>query len=273
MATTLEQRIANAASGKSKLNFDPISSDNVILHVPLSSIDADETQPRKDFGDLEGLKASIKEHGVISPVILSPNGNRQYRIIAGERRYRASLELGVESIPAVIRTVEVQNRLELQIIENLHRKDLNPIEEAKSYQRLMGEFNLTQADVAEKIGKSKSSINELLRLLALPAQEINELCTADSVPKSVLIEIARHRDPAKRNTLLKRAKAGQLTVKEARNSKNGRQNHASAPKSKSHRFSVNHGEVIIKLRKSCPTINDMKWALREALEQLGEKED
>lgn len=269
MATTLEQRIANAASGKSKLSFDPVANtDNVILHVPLSSIDADDAQTRKDFGDLAGLIPSISEHGVVSPIIISPISIGRYRIMAGERRYRASRELDLDAIPAIVRNVEDQHRLELQIIENLHRKDLNPIEEAKSYRRLMDEFNLTQEQVAKRIGKSKSSINELLRLLDFPEQE---LCSNDEIPKSVLIEIARHRVPATRNALLRRAHAGQLTVKEARTSKNGRQNHASVPKSKSHRFSVSHGEVIIKLQKSCATINDMKWALKEALEQLGEE--
>ncbi len=241
------------------------------MNVPLHSIEVDKTQPRKNLGDLDGLKASIKEHGVISPIILSPNGAGGYRIIAGERRYRASLELGVDSIPAIIRTVADQNGLELQIIENLHRKDLNPIEEAKSYRRLIGEFNLTQEQVANRLGKSKSSINELLRLLDLPAEQINELCTADSVPKSVLIGIARNSDPAARQALLSRAKAGKLTVKEARKSKNGRQNQTANSNTKSHRFSVSQGEVVIKITTGYATVDHIKLALREALEQLGEK--
>ncbi len=217
MATTLEQRIANAASGKSKLSIDPVATNNnAILHVPLRNIEADETQPRKDFGNLEGLKASIDEHGVISPIIISPNGSGRYRIISGEWRYRASRELNLDAITAIVRNVEDQHRLELQIIENLHRKDLNPIEEAKSYRRLMDEFNLNQADVAQRVGKSKSSINEILRLLDLPPDEIAELCSYDDIPKSVLLEIARIREPTERLVLLNRAKAGRLTVKQAR---------------------------------------------------------
>ena len=273
MATILEQRIANAASGKSKLSFDPIGiNENIILSIRIDDIDADDAQPRKDFGDLEGLKASIKEHGVVSPIILSTGADNCYRIIAGERRYRATRELGLGSIPAIVRTVGEQNHLELQIIENLHRKDFTPFEEARSYKRLMDEFNLSQKEVAQRIGKSNSSINEILRLLNFSDEEIKIIGSNTSISKSVLLEIARNDAPHNRLSLLNRAKSGNLTVSDARDSKKIFQTRKSNPRRNSQKFLTSQGEVIIKMEKSCPNINDMKLALREALEQLGDRE-
>ena len=273
MATRLEQRIANAASGKSKLDYNSTAiNENLILHVSLNDIVADENQPRKDFGDLEGLKASIKSHGILTPIILSTDTNNQFRIIAGERRYRASKELNLDCIPAIVRTVEEQTRLEIQIIENLHRKDLNPFEEAKSYQRLMNEFNLNQKEIAERIGKSRIFVNEILKLLDFTDREIEELSTNNAISKSVLLEIARNDNPEKRIALLQKAKSGHLTVKEVRTTKSN-QNGKSRARIKSHRFSTSHGEVIIKINGGYATIEDLKIALQETLEQLGEPEN
>ena len=270
MASQLERQIANATSGKSKLSFDPTTHDqNVIFHISLCDIEAYEFQPRKDIGEIEGFKHSIKEHGILTPIIVSPQDDHRYKIIAGERRYRASKELNLDSIPAVVRTVVDQDRLQIQIVENLHRKDLTPIEEAKSYKRLMDEFNLNQGEIAKRTGKSRIFVNEILKLLDFSDQEIKEFCTNGSISKSVLLEIARNKDPEKRTALLQKAKAGQLTVKEIRTVKS-KHNGNSKPRVKSHRFPTSRGEVIIKIKEGYATIDDLKLALREALVQLGE---
>ena len=105
----------------------------------------------------------------MQPLVVSPTTTDLYQLIAGERRYTASKALGLVTVPALVRTSTEHQRLELQLVENLHRKDLSPLEEATSYQRLMAEFGLTQEDVAHRVGKSLTAINQTLRLLDLPA--------------------------------------------------------------------------------------------------------
>ena len=125
-------------------------------------------QPRSFFNDdkLEELVASIKEHGILQPVVVQKAGSG-YELIVGERRWRASKKLGLKKIPAVIREVSDEQSLEIAIIENIHRQDLNPIEEAEAYARLCKEFALTQEMVADKVGKSRTAVANTLRLLKL----------------------------------------------------------------------------------------------------------
>ena len=269
MATALEQRIKNVASGKSKLGFNPFSEQEPHLsNIPIEDIEIDSNQPRTDIGDLAELKSSIKQHGIMQPIIVSPVDETTYRIIAGERRYTAAKSLKHEKIPALIRTVEEQNRLELQIIENLHRKDLNPMEEARSYRRLMDEFNLSQAKVAKRIGKSRISINEILRLLDFPEEEINYLESNNNISKSLLLEIVRMEDEERRLELLKLAKAGRLTVKEARKIKLPIEDSKPRDTVISKKFITSKGEVILRVKEQYSANSDLKQMLQEALEQL-----
>jgi ParB family chromosome partitioning protein len=124
-------------------------------------------QPRTDFSGLEGMVDSIRENGIVQPVIVRQDGER-FELIAGERRWRAAQLAGVMKIPAVIRTVGEDRVLELALIENIQRKDLNPIEEAKAYDLLLTQMKISQADVAKRVGKERSSIANSLRLLKLP---------------------------------------------------------------------------------------------------------
>jgi ParB family chromosome partitioning protein len=118
-----------------------------------------------------------------------------------------------------VRTVEDHQRLELQLVENLHRKDLNPLEEAQSYRRLMDEFGLTQDQVARRVGKSKSAINQSVRLLDLPAEVQAEVRASEQISKSVLLEIVKQPSPQKQTALWEQARGGELTVKKARQQK------------------------------------------------------
>lgn len=138
--------------------------------LPVAQIVPGKYQPRRHFDEayIEELAESIRAHGIIQPLVVRLLGEGLYEIIAGERRFRAAQVAGLDSVPVVIRDLSDQKALEFAIIENVQRQDLNPIEEAEGYQRLMDEFGYTQEALSEKIGKSRSHIANLLRLLQLP---------------------------------------------------------------------------------------------------------
>jgi ParB family chromosome partitioning protein len=143
-----------------------------ISEIPLRYIYANPDQPRHNFDPeaLEELALSIKEHGVISPITLRKQTNNEYMIIAGERRYRASKMAGLETIPAYVRTAKDEQVMEWALIENIQREDLNAIEIALAYQKLMDDHNLTQEKMAERVGKKRATVANYLRLLKLPAE-------------------------------------------------------------------------------------------------------
>lgn len=155
-------------------SFDPSASDDGqssdLRQIKIDQIVPDPDQPRRKFDqdELQELAASIAEHGVLQPIIVSPHGDG-YQIIAGERRYRASKIAGLDKIPALVRTVSDQHRLEASLIENLQRSDLNAFETAMAYARLKEQFNLTLEEIGKRVGnKSVSAVSNTLRLLKLP---------------------------------------------------------------------------------------------------------
>ena len=141
-------------------------------NVELDKIEANPYQPREDFNEAElsELAESIKANGVIQPIILTPN-DEGYYLVAGERRWRAARLAGLDEIPSIIQEMAPEKMMELALIENIHREDLNPLEESRAYQKLLDEFDLTQAELAERIGKSRSTITNSLRLLKV-AEEV-----------------------------------------------------------------------------------------------------
>ena len=145
-----------------------------VLEVKLSDIYPNPSQPRKIFDPkaLDELASSIKVNGVIVPVVLNKDENGKYMIIAGERRFRASKMVGLEAIPAIIKDYDDRKIQEISLIENLQREDLNPIESATAMKQLMDDYGLTQEELSERIGKSRSAIANTLRLLSLDAQVI-----------------------------------------------------------------------------------------------------
>ena len=144
--------------------------------ISISSIIPNKYQPRKNFdkNSLEELTVSIRERGIIQPIIVrsSEDNNDKYELIAGERRWQAAQNAGLHEVPAVILNIDNLKSLEFAIVENVQRKDLNPIEEAEGYQRLINEFNYDQDKVAKFIGKSRAHISNCIRLLSLPAKVI-----------------------------------------------------------------------------------------------------
>lgn len=146
--------------------IEEIKSERTPGMLPVSDIEPNRNQPRKSFDaeKLEALASSIKEHGVVSPIIVTPTGNGTYKIVAGERRWRASKLAGLREIPCIIKDFDEKKASEIALVENLQRDDLNPIEESEGYRYLMEEFSLTQDDVAQRVGKSRSAVANSLRL-------------------------------------------------------------------------------------------------------------
>lgn len=144
----------------------------IFNEVPISQIKPNPNQPRKDFDEesLQELAISIKNNGIISPITLRKISDNEYQIVAGERRYRASIIAGLEKIPAYIREASEEQVMEMALIENIQREDLNAIEIALSYNSLCATLNLTQEALAERIGKKRATITNYLRLLRLPAE-------------------------------------------------------------------------------------------------------
>ena len=152
------------------LKTEIIERSTGVLNVPLDQIEVNINQPRKDFDEtaLSELAASIKMHHIIQPLTVLPASNGKYRLIAGERRFRAAKIAGLKEVPVYIRQVRDDNLLELALLENLQRENLNAIEIALSYKRLMDELEYTQEQVAERMGKERSTVTNYIRLLKLP---------------------------------------------------------------------------------------------------------
>lgn len=148
-----------------------------VWFIPVSKITPDPKQPRKQFKpeELDHLAASIKEHGVLQPLLVVEKTDGGYELVAGERRWRASQLAGLTTVPALIKKLADQQKLEVSLIENIQRQDLNALEEAFAYKRLMEEFSLTQQQVAERVGKSRPAVANAVRLLELPSQVQNAL--------------------------------------------------------------------------------------------------
>lgn len=151
------------------------TTDNGAVTLRISEIEPNRSQPRKEFDEsaLADLADSIREHGVIQPLLVRPLPTGGYQLVAGERRWRASRMAGLGEIPVVIRELSDHEAMELALIENLQRQDLNPMEEALGYRSLMEEYQMTQEEVAKAIGKSRPAIANSLRLLALPQQVVD----------------------------------------------------------------------------------------------------
>lgn len=158
--------------------FDENASDNEgAVKVNINDIEPNRDQPRKDFDEtaLSELAESIAQHGLIQPIVVKPDFNGRYSIIAGERRWRACRMAGLDEVPVVIKEADEQTLMEIALIENLQREDLNAVEEALGYRSLIDTYGLTQEEVAKKMGKSRSAVTNALRLLSLNDNELEAL--------------------------------------------------------------------------------------------------
>ena len=192
-----------------------IERSHAIHEIPIEAIESNPYQPRKDFDQtaLEALAQSIKEHGLIQPITVKKIGENRYQLIAGERRLRAAQKAGVVTIAAYVREADNEDLLALALVENLQRSDLNPIEVALAYQRLMHECQWTEEQIARKVGKDSSTISNFLRLLKLPPVIQKALkerkLTAGHARALITIE-----DPAVQLQIFERMLKEQLSVRQ-----------------------------------------------------------
>lgn len=186
------------------INYDKIeekiietSTDEEVKEIPLNEIRVNPYQPRKTFNEesLNELALSIKEHGVFQPIIVKKS-IRGYEIVAGERRYRASKIAGKETIPAIIREFTDEQMMEIAVLENLQRENLNAIEEAEAYLSLMKNLNLTQEQLSKRVGKSRSHITNILGILNLP-QEVKDLVKENKLTMGHARTLSKIEDPEK----------------------------------------------------------------------------
>jgi ParB family chromosome partitioning protein len=191
-----------------------------VMEVDIETIKANRLQPRKQFRDskLEELSASIKEHGIIQPLVVTQEGEG-YELIAGERRLRASKLAGLKKVPVIIRKADEQQKLELALIENIQREELNPIDLAEAYAQLIHEFNLTQEEMAKRVGKARSSVTNTIRLLKLP-EEIKLALIDGKISEGHAKYLSGLDSEAKQMTLFRKILHNELSVddtsKEAR---------------------------------------------------------
>ncbi|OGY45580.1 MAG: hypothetical protein A2744_02565 [Candidatus Buchananbacteria bacterium RIFCSPHIGHO2_01_FULL_44_11] len=193
-------------------NSEVLAGQEMVFSLPVEKIKANPMQPRSDFDHqgLEDLTNSIKEHGILQPLIVTQT-EVGYQLIAGERRLRAAQILGLKTVPAIIREAKDQKKLELALVENLQRQDLNVVEEAVAFQRLVDEFNLTQEAVAKIVGKSRSAVTNTLRLLTLPTEIQKALITGQINYSAARVILGL--PPEKRLTFFKKVLKNDLTVR------------------------------------------------------------
>ena len=186
-----------------------------LCHVPVGSVETNPHQPRRHFDHaaMEDLVSSIKEHGIIEPLVVTQLSNGQYELVAGERRLRASQIAGLATVPAIVRTATDQQKLELAIIENVQRQDLNAIEEAIAYKRLIEEFGLTQDQVSDKVGKSRPQVANTMRLLQLP-EEIQHALVERKISASNARTLLSVPTEVARMELFRAMLAGNFTVRQ-----------------------------------------------------------
>lgn len=219
-----------------------------LLEISPDKIRPNPRQPRDQFGheEMEELANSVREHGILQPLVVSDLGDGTYELIAGERRLRAAKIAGLQTVPAVTRSVREHEKLELAIIENVQRKNLNPIEEAHAYDRLMTEFGLTQEQVSKRVGKSRPVVANTLRLLNLP-EDMQRAVSDGRIFASQARLIAGIDDPRDQRSLFRKFMQGSVSLRES-------EREAKKIRSKTGKFSAR--DVILQSKEA---------QLREAL--------
>ena len=201
-----------------------------VLEVPISQIEPNPYQPRNHFDEesLAGLTASIRELGVLQPVLVREVDSDRFELIAGERRWRAAKRAGLQFMPIIVRKVSDELTLQHALVENLHRDDLNPLEEAAAYQQLIEDFGMTQEAVAHKVGKSRSAVANLLRLFQLPPQ-VQRLVADGQVSAGHAKVLLGSPDRAFQEALARRIATEGLTVRDTEELVRQRANGADGP--------------------------------------------
>lgn len=237
--------------------------------LPLDLLTPNPDQPRRSFGDMADLISSIKEKGVLEPVLVRPTGEK-YQIIAGERRYRASVEAGLSQIPCIEIDVDDRGVLEISLIENLQRRDLNPFEEAEGLQRLGEKFLYTHEEIAGKLGKSRTSVTETLSLNNIPP-ELRERCRAAGISaRSTLLQVARQPTPAAMIRVIEEIQKSGLTRDEVRKLSGQDKKGPGRPKGFVFNFRApdNRFALNLRFRRSEVSKEEVISTLRDLIQQL-----
>jgi len=205
---------APVAEAAPKINVPEASENSGVLEVAIDSVVPNPHQPRFHFNEekIDQLASSIKNHGIIQPLIVTKQDGR-YELIAGERRLQAAKRANLQTVPVVIRDIEDKQKLEMAIVENIQRHDLNPVEEAMAYQKLMDEFQMHQDEVAEKMGKSRSAVANKVRLLQLPV-EIQKALIEEKITEGHAKAILALTNPEKQRALFEMILKNNLTVRQ-----------------------------------------------------------
>jgi ParB family transcriptional regulator, chromosome partitioning protein len=239
--------------------------------IPIDKIRPNPDQPRKTFGDLHELTASIREKGVLEPLLVRYiTGDDIYYIISGERRYHASKAAGLHELPCIEKIADDAETLELALIENLQRKDLTPFEEADGLQRLADQFEYTHDDIAKKIGRARSSVTETMSLRVIP-DSVRKACVEDGiVSKSLLLQVARQPNEKKMRDMVQRIAQGGLTRDEARRAR--KEEIASEPRPRPFLFDYEPADAAFHLRlqfrRSHVSREELAAALRSILREI-----
>ena len=243
--------------------------------LPLNMIEPNAEQPRTNMGNIEELAASIREKGVLEPILVRAAGPHKYQIISGERRYRAATLAGLDEIPAIELDVDDNETLEIALIENIQRKDLTPFEEAEGFLLLQQKFGYTHEKISQVIGKSRTTITETLLINDIP-DRIRAMCREAGISnKSLLVQVARAGDEKAMENVVRRVGAGEMSREDVRketakpqSKKAGRpKNFVFQVKDKSLPFSLN-----LSFKKAHVEKKEVIDALRSLLRRL-EKED
>jgi ParB family chromosome partitioning protein len=243
------------------------SSEQVGAMLPLSLIEANPDQPRMNMGNIEELADSIREKGVLEPILVRNVAPNRYQIISGERRFRAAQEAGLDEIPAIEIDADDREVLEIALVENIQRKDLTPFEESEGLMILQDKFDYTHEKIARVLGKSRSTVTETLLLNAIP-DRIRSLCAARGVTsKSLLVQIARAGDAEEMEALVNRVADGSMDREDLRK-ETRQQEPAKRGRPKNFTFSIKDRSLPFSLNLSFKKPDVEKREVVDALKEL-----
>lgn len=248
------------------------STTHVGAYIPLSAIEPNPDQPRNNFGNLEELTASVREKGVLEPILVRSTAPGQFQIISGERRFRAAIAAGLDEIPAIELDADDREVLEIALIENIQRKDLTPFEEAEGFQFLQEKFGYTHEKISQVIGKSRTTITETLQLNDIP-DKIRVMCREAGIAnKSILVQIARAASPEVMESIVARIAAGETNREAIRKQAAKKADTPKAGRPKNFVFQLKDKELPFSFnmtfRKPKVEKDEIVGALRAILERL-----
>jgi ParB family chromosome partitioning protein len=236
--------------------------------MPLSMIEPNAEQPRTNLGNIEELAASIREKGVLEPILIRNLGGNRYQIISGERRYRAATLAGLDEIPAIELDVDDKEQLEIALIENIQRKDLTAFEEAEGFQLLQQKFGYTHEKISQVIGKSRTTITETLSINEIP-DRIRVMCREAGISnKSVLVQIARAGDEEAMEQVVRAYAAGELTREDVRRQTASKADPKKAGRPKNYVFELKDKSLPFSLNMAFKKPNVEKAEVIEAVREL-----